>query len=231
MEGMAHHTCTFVLSDIEGARVLQSVEGRSAVQLPCGAVKVFRGAALSGRLICTEAGPFSPCPSGSSDPAGLTAGILARLRSAAVGEAAGMGSRHGARAQVLAQAAAALNPGRDAGQLLAEARSLQGLPLPDPAMPARRLSSAVCRDLASGFLYQAIQLRPSVVPVPDRILSSLDQQAAARHDLLIDLALAAGAGLADPSPAIRPRVELLLDEGRKDAAGILAEAWNEPLWA
>lgn len=228
---MAHHTCSFVLTDMEGARVLLTAEDRSVVQLPCGGLKVFLGAALSGRLICTATGPFSPCPSGSSNPDRLTAGILARLRSAAVSEAAGMGARHSARAEVLAQAAATMIPGRSAEQLLDAARKLQGQPRPDPDVPPRMLGSSECRNLATGFLYQAMQLRPSVVPVPNRILSALDQQAEARHDLLIDLSLAAGAGLANPSPEIRPRVELLLGEGRKDPAGILAEAWNEPLWA
>ena len=231
MADMPHHTCTFVLSSLEAAAVIESGDGLHVLQLPCGGLKVLHQASLEGRVLCTGAGPFSPCPSGSADPAPMLAGILARLRSAAVGEAAGMGIRHSARAEVLAEAASAMDPELQADLLLAEARRPDGKPQPDPARTLPRLSAQQCRHLASSFLFQALQLRPSVIPTPDRVLSALDQRAEARYGLLLDLALTSGAGLTAPSPGIRPRVELMLDEGRSDSAGILQEAWNESLWA
>lgn len=227
---MAKHSCSLIVP-AGPARVIESEGKLNVLQLPCGGLKVLADTSLAGRAHCTLMGPFSPCPPGLYPAAPLLTWILTRLRVAAIGEAARMGARHHARAEVFSAAAASMLPGLRAEELLAAAGNLN-TPFRVPEVHDRiQLSAQECRRLAVSLLGQAIQLRPSVVPVPDRILSPLDQQAEARHEALIDLALKVGSGLIPHSPAVLPRLELLLSEGRQDASAILMEIQDESVWA
>ena len=230
MDSMAKHSCSLIIS-AGPARVIESSGELNVLQLPCGGLKVLTDTSLAGRVHCTQAGPFSPCPPGIYPAAPLLTWILTRLRLAAIGEASRMGARHHAIAEVFSTAAASMLPGLTAEELLATAGNLD-TPFRVPEVHDRiQLSAQECRRLAVSLLGQAIQLRSSVVPVPDRILSTLDQQAEARYEALMDLALKVGSGLIPHSPAVRHRLELLLGEGRQDTSAILTEIQDESVWA